>query len=127
MAHEHSGGSAHKAIRDLLDWAYDASDDDHRWLFTHPHDDLPRCCDSHVHELRARIDGQTARWIDQCVRLYGLDGPAHLLDAVCRAAVALDAADDVFASVEAGMSLPKRSADLYYDLGIFSKPRLISS
>ena len=123
MAMEHSNGSIHKAMRDLLNWAIEGSSEDHQWLFTHPFVELPTHCNNpNIHQVRARIDINTAYWIENCVKLYQLDGPAHLLDAICRATVALDATHDVFASVEAGYALPTRSADLYYDLGIFSKP-----
>lgn len=139
QAAEHAAGSLHKAIRDVLAWAVDAGQDDHDWLFTKPHAPLSSCtsiganfvranrrklkpCGGGVVEVSFKLNPDTIRCIRTWERRYAMP-PAALLDAICRAAVELDATCDVFASLEAGscMAFPRRSADLYYDLGILPR------
>lgn len=121
MAAEHNYGSVHKSIRDLLRWAADATDeDDLEWIFASARKGVPTSAtraEPHS-KVRARLSARLAAWVRDCVQQYGVDSPSQLLQCVCRAAIDLDAAYDVFASDEAGRALPSASVDLYYDLGI---------
>lgn len=118
-AAEHNYGSVHKSIRDLLHWAADSKPDDLDWIFLTSHTPLPPVTPSAPSTaLQARLGSRLTAWVRACVARYRLDSPGELLDIVCRCAVELDAAYDIFESVEAGHSLPSQSADLYYDLGI---------
>lgn len=70
--------------------------------------------------LDARVSESHFTWLCRMVQRYSLQGPAHVLDAVCRCAIELAAADDVFESDECGHDLPESTAQLYQDLGLIS-------
>lgn len=135
-ASQHNLGSVHKSVRDLLMWGADVGGQELAWVLLRP-------ADAHASQLarqlaasgfgaaearaltgeapvrvETRLPPRLQRWLAQAVRDYGLAGPSDVLEAVARVAVELDAADDVFESVDAGHDLPRSSADLYYDLGI---------
>lgn len=70
--------------------------------------------------LDARVSDSHFSWLCRMVQRYSLQGPAHVLDVVCRCAIELAAADDVFESDECGHDLPESTAQLYHDLGLIS-------
>lgn len=138
----HNYGSVHKSIRDLLEWACTARDDDMEWLFSTPHE-VPACLDMKVEceleastiatktktrcmrrspldpiTLDARISDSLHHWIENSVSHFGLEGPSDVLEAVCKCAIELHAADDIFESDESGHDLPTSTAELYHDLGL---------
>lgn len=146
MAMLHNYGSVHKSVRDLLLWASAGQDEDFDWLFCTPHE-VPACIDldladdsycDPVHEasciagkqafarscpqnmvtMDARVSDHLSHWIALIVSRYSLRGPSDVLDCVCRCAISLHAADDVFESDESGHDLPESTAELYHDLGI---------
>lgn len=136
MATIHNYGSVHKSVRDLLAWAAAAQPEDLDWIFGTRHDlhvqklqsQLQEKKHHHVQNLdaphsacvavEARLSHFLQNWIAFCVDHYHLDGPSQLFDAVCRCAIELDAADDIFESDECGHDLPASTVDLYHDLGI---------
>lgn len=146
MAVTHNYGSVHKSVRDLLAWACTAQDDDLDWLFATPHE-LPSCLDREIalcelavdHDasciagkqpfarlqplqdavsLDARVSDVLYHWICMVVHRYSLCGPSAVLETVCRCAIELQAADDIFESDESGHDLPESTAELYHDLGL---------
>lgn len=133
-AEQHNLGSVHKSVRDLLMWGADVGGQELAWVLLRPADahakqlqrqlqasgfaDLKRLMAEPAVKVETRLPPQLQRWLSQAVRDYGLKGPSDVLEAVARVAVELDAAGDVFESVDAGHDLPRSSADLYYDLGI---------
>lgn len=68
----------------------------------------------------ARVSESHFVWLARMVQRYSLQGPTHVLDVICRCAIELAAANDVFESDECGHDLPESTAQLYQDLGIIS-------
>lgn len=68
--------------------------------------------------LDARVSDHLSHWIAFIVQRYSLRGPSDVLEALCRCAIVLRAADDVFESDESGHDLPESTAELYHDLGL---------
>lgn len=139
----HNYGSVHKSIRDLLAWACAGQDEDLEWMFLSPHQ-LPNrlhydtdtedieseattIAGKQVHArvskddpvvLDARISEQLLDWVQSSVQKFGLSGPSDVLEAVCKCAIELKAADDVFETPVSGKDLPASTIDLYHDLGL---------
>lgn len=150
MAVRHNYGSIHKSVRDLLEWASSGlEEEDLEWLFCVPHelparldhelvatfvgDDDDACCiamQCKQAAARASPKGPVALdaflceslylWMSACVHRFALRGPSDVLEAVMRAAIELDADDDVFESDECGHDLPESTAELYHDLGLIA-------
>lgn len=143
MAIVHNCGSVHKSVRDLLVWASAGQDDDLEWMFATSHgmptfaDDAqagsrepPPASNRAAHAanaahaagegvaLEARLSRSLQDWIATCVDHYALEGPSDVLDAICRCAIELDAADDVFQCDESTHHIGRSTVDLYHDLGI---------
>lgn len=130
ICEEHSACSVHKAIRDLFTYAVTecGSDEDLDFLFKAcSHHRRRRSLDTpsdNYTEVPIRLNAKTQRWIADCIRKYHLKDISQLFTILTHVVIDLDAVKDVFASVEtAAVPEPRKSADLYYDLGILPKPR----
>ena len=78
---------------------------------------MPLCANESV-VVEARLSEFLQTWLLFCVDRYELGSPCKVLDTVCRCAIALEAAEDIFESDESGRDLPTCTADLYLDLEI---------